>query len=147
MKHALLFLVALLMAGVASASEPAIATVLGNTKTFTLCSDEGSSGVCDTAAGVDLYAEVATYRQYTVYLSQTGGTTATCDIYVGDRALSISNGGAMPASLSNSDGTKINSTLLSSTSTAQSFEGPFWVMWITCTDGDGTHTVTMQATW
>ena len=146
MKHTLLFLIAFLMAGVASAAEPAIPIVLGNTKVFTLCNAEGDSGVCE-AGGADTYANVATYRQYTVYLSQTGGTTATCDIYVGDRALSISNSGAMPTSLSDTDGTKINSTLLSSTSTAQSFEGPFWVMWITCTDGSGVHTVTMQASW
>jgi hypothetical protein len=142
-EFALTILAVLLLAGTAIGATPATKTSHSSGVTFNMCTLNSVTGVCDSDAdgnGTDLFASVSNYQKFTAYFSQSG-TGAVCDIYVGDAAL----GAAIPTTLATTDGTKINPTQLSSSSTAQSFEAPFYIMWVTCTVGTGTHTVTIQA--
>ncbi len=144
----LLFLSCLLTASLSYAAEQATPTVYSNVRLFKMCDAEDTTGTCDSAAGVDLYAAVLGYNQFTITFSQTSGGNddAFCDIYIGDQDLVDT---ITPTSaLLSTDGTKINSTTLSLTSTAQSFEGPFNIMWIICTEDTETartHTVRILA--
>lgn len=104
----------------------------------TLCSADADDGVCDSG-GVDLFAIVVGYKQFTLYFSEAG-TGATCDVFVGDSILAAT----LPADLS-SAGDQINTISLSSTAATMSIEAPFYVMWISCASGTTTHTVTLQA--
>jgi hypothetical protein len=112
-------------------------------KTFEICTAVSVNGTCDSVGdgtGTDLFMQVSKYRQFTVYFEQSG-TNATCEIYLGDQDLSNN----LTDFLTATDGTKINSTSLSSAAAAQSFEGPFYILWVDCLAGTGTHTVTIQA--
>lgn len=104
----------------------------------TLCEAEADDGVCEID-GVDSFAIVLGYKQYTVHFSQAG-TGATCHVFIGDKTLADT----LPTDL-DALGSQITFTALSSTSTAQSFEGPFYVIWVKCTAGSTTHTVSLHA--
>ena len=151
MKHTLLLFFSLLLVANSSwGAEQVLPVVYMNDRVFTMCDAMSATGVCDTTSdgsGNDLFASVVGMRQFTVHFSQptTGNGDASCDIYIGDET--VYNSLLDTDSLTPSDGTKINSTSLSLSSTAQSFEAPFFFMWVSCTSdtGVGTHTVTIQA--
>jgi hypothetical protein len=146
MKHTLLLLLPmLLIAGSSWGAEQATPTVYSNTRLFKICDAVSATGTCGTLAngtGNDLYVGAMGYNQFTVTFSQTG-TNASCDVYIGDQ--DTLDAMTATSTLTATDGTKINSTSLSSASTAQSFEGPFNIMWVTCTSGTALHTVRVLA--
>ncbi len=109
--------------------------------TFEMCDEKSATGTCDNAAGIDVYALVEEYSQFTVFFSQDSGTLRECQLYGGDQD-AFNNLGA---TISATDGTKLNSTSFSSTVTAQSFEAPFFFMFVICAEGSGTHSVLIQA--
>ena len=127
------------MAMVAAQGAPRNANSRG--LTFEMCDAKSATGTCDNAAGIDVYALVEEYSQFTVFFSQDTGTLRTCELYCGDQD-TFNNIGA---TLTASDGTKLNSTSFSSSSTAQSFEAPFFFMFVICANGTGTHSVLIQA--
>jgi hypothetical protein len=141
MNKSIAIIAALLVAGAAGAATLAPSNSNSRGKTFEMCSAETASGVCDSAAGVDHYAEVMKYGQFTVYYTQDTGADSTCDVYGSDQDTLMN----MPASLATTDGTKLNATSLSSANTAWSFEAPFSFIFIECTVSSGTHSVLLQA--
>lgn len=101
-----------------------------------LCVAETDDGVCEVG-GVDLFAVVVGFKQYTFFFSETG-VGATCDIFVGNREVN----GVVDL---DQKGDQITATPLSSTNATISVEAPFYIMWVKCTAGDGAHSVTIQA--
>jgi hypothetical protein len=139
MKNVIAILAVLLVAGPSFAATGAPNASNTNGKTYEMCDGLGVSGVCYNADSVDLYAAIPAYRQFTFFFSETGAG-ATCDIYAGTQDLANN----MPVELDSSYGTKINSISLSSAATAQSFEAPFYILWVECVAGSGDHTVLLQ---
>lgn len=114
------------------------------TPTWTLCSAETDTGVCEQAAGVDYAAVVTGYQSLLFDASQSTATSFTCDLYAGGTGVANSNANDLAAA--GTDSAQINSVSMSATTEMISFsDSVFGVVWVNCsaiTGGNVTVTVT-----
>ena len=129
----------LLVAGTATGAGLAPSGSTSRGKYFQLCVGETGSGTCTNPAGVDAYAQSASYVQFTFSFSETGAGGASCDIYYG--TIELLN--ALPTALVAADGIKV--ITLDATVNGFSAEAPFAMLFADCTAGAGAHSVLVEA--
>lgn len=141
MRSLLVFLTVICFSTSAFAQSKASTTRTDRGWSHAMCLAETTNGVCDTSGGEDIYAWVANYESFTVFITMTGGTAVACDVYAAGIEIDMVTDLGAAGFTQN----KINSVSLSDTQDAITFTGGnFENVWIKCASIDTTVTVTLQ---